>query len=271
MSSQRRGGGPRGRRSAKGPARPGRAGGQGGAAGRKGGAARGRADAAQSRRRPDDSAEPGRTDALAPQPPSAEATSGPRVFRLGVVPGATPGRWIDTWNRRMPGIPLELVPIAVATQREELETVDAALIRLPVARADDLHVIRLYDEVPVVVASAESHLMAADELTAEDLAGEVLITPGDDVLGPLDLPTQPPAFPPLETTADAVATAASGVGIVVLPMSLARLHHRRDAGHRPLVDGPASTVALAWRRDRTTPEVEAFVGIVRGRTENSSR
>jgi hypothetical protein len=30
-------------------------------------------------------------------------------------------------------------------------------------------------------------------------------------------------------------------------------------------------VALAWLRDRTTPDVEAFVGVVRGRTARSSR
>ena len=37
------------------------------------------------------------------------------------------------------------------------------------------------------------------------------------------------------------------------------------------VPGPTSTVALAWRREHTTPDVETFVGIVRGRTANSSR
>jgi DNA-binding transcriptional LysR family regulator len=71
--------------------------------------------------------------------------------------------------------------------------------------------------------------------------------------------------------ADAIATAATGTGIVIVPMSLARLHHRKDADHRPLVDGPVSTVALAWRRENTTPDVETFIGIVRGRTSNSSR
>lgn len=195
----------------------------------------------------------------------------PRTFRLGVVPGATPGKWVDTWKQRMPRIPLELVPIEFAAQRAAMNDVDAAIVRRPLDDADELHVIPLYDEVPVVVASAESHLMAADELTADDLVGEVLITPLDDVLGPLDLPTVAPDFPPLDTTADAVATAASGVGIVIVPMSLARLHQRKDAGYRPLADGPTSSVALAWPRDRTTEDVETFIGIVRGRTANSSR
>ncbi|MCK2024976.1 LysR family substrate-binding domain-containing protein [Microbacterium sp. SSW1-47] len=198
------------------------------------------------------------------------AAEEPRTFRLGAVPGATPGTWIDRWKQRLPDVPLELVPIEVAAQRSALDDLDAALVRLPLDDAS-LHVIPLYDEVPVVVAAADSHLMAADELTPDDLDGEVLIALSDDVWGGLALPgTTAARFAPLATS-DAIATAASGVGVVIVPMSLARLHHRKDADHRVLAGGPVSTVALAWRRDRTTPDVEAFVGIVRGRTANSSR
>ena len=197
--------------------------------------------------------------------------SQPRAFRLGVVPGATPGTWVDIWRERMPRVPIELVPISFAAQREALDEVDAALVRLPL-HDEALHLIRLYDEVPVVVASTDSHLMAADELEPADLAGEVLIVPNDAVFTGFEVPgTVAPAFAPLESTAEAIATAASGAGVVIVPMSLARLHHRRDAGYRPLREGPVSTVALAWLRERTTPEVETFVGIVRGRTANSSR
>ncbi|UJP10216.1 LysR substrate-binding domain-containing protein [Microbacterium sp. KUDC0406] len=195
----------------------------------------------------------------------------PRTFRLGAIPGATPGKWIDAWKSRMPHVTLELVPIEVAEERTALADLDAALVRLPIDRPDDLHVIRLYDELPVVVASDDSHLMAAETLTAADLDGEVLVTPLDDVLGPLALSTVAPRFAPVATTEDAIATVATGTGIVVVPMSLARLHHRKDADHRVLEGGPTSTVALAWPRERTTPDVEAFVGIVRGRTANSSR
>lgn len=202
----------------------------------------------------------------APEPESDE----PRTFRLGVVPGATPGKWIDAWKQRMPHVPVEIVPVEVADQREALDDLDAALVRLPLSD-ENLHIITLYDEVPVVVASIDSHLLAADELTIADLAGEIVMIPTDDPLRPIDVPgALSPSFAPL-TVAEAIVTAATGTGIVILPMSLARMHHRKDAGHRPLVDGPTSTVALAWRRDHTTPDVETFIGIVRGRTSNSSR
>jgi len=201
----------------------------------------------------------------------AAAPQEPRTFRLGAVPGATPGKWIDTWKRRMPHVTLELVPIEAAAQRAAIYELDAALVRLPLDD-DSLHLIPLYDETPVVVASIESHLFVADELDLSDLAGEVLITPLDDVLGPLDIPgIHAPNFAPLATTGDAIATAASGTGIVIVPMSLARMHQRKDADYRPLRGGPSSTVAIAWPRDHTTEDIETFVGIVRGRTANSSR
>lgn len=171
----------------------------------------------------------------------------------------------------MPHVQLELVPLSFADQRDRLDEVDLALVRLPLARTAPLHVIPLYDEVPVVVASTDSHLMAAESLTADDLTGEVLITPGDDVLGPLELPTERPRFATIETTESAIATVATGVGILVVPMSLARMYPRKDVDYRPLHGGPTSTVALAWDRERTTEDVEAFVGVVRGRTANSSR
>ena len=240
---------------------------------RRGGPATGSRGAAAASKRTDAVARRAPRPGTAPAPPATQPgaeASGP--FRLGAIPGATPGTWIDTWHERMPRSPLELVPLAVADQRRALDAdeVDAALVRLPIERRG-LSVIALYDEVPVVVVPAESHLTAADELTIADLAGEVVIVPRDDVLAVAVPGAAPAAFAPPETTAEAIATVAAGVGVVVVPMSLARLHRRRDAAYRPLADGPASTVALAWPADRTTPAVETFVGIVRGRTANSSR
>ena len=104
-----------------------------------------------------------------------------------------------------------------------------------------------------MVASADSHLTAVDELEPGDLVGEMLIAPQDDVLG-LTVPGAVTAsFAPPDDTEQAIATVAAGVGIVIVPMSLARLHRRKDAAYRPLRDVPVSTVALAWPTDRTTP------------------
>jgi len=199
----------------------------------------------------------------------------PGPFRLGAIEGATPGKWIDVWRERMPRVALELLPLTVADQRDALATasVDAAIVRLPIDRTG-LHVIELYEEVPVVVCAAQSHLTVAEELGYDDLAGEVIITPWHPPLR-VEVPgTSAPRFTPPESVGDAIAIAASGVGVVIVPMSLARLHHRKDADFRPLVGGPTSTVALAWPASAdgaNDPLVDAFIGIVRGRTTNSSR
>lgn len=246
--------------------RPARSGGRGtGASARRGAPTPGQR--AGSGRRADRTAPPRREPGAA-QPDTAAL--GP--FRLGAAPGATPGKWIDVWKQRMPGNPIDLVTVGFDDQAAALVRggVDAALVRLPVDRSG-LSVIPLYDETTVVVCGADSSLTAADELTLADLVGEVVIVPADDTLG-LEVPgTVAPAFPALATTEDAVATAATGVGIVLVPMSLARLHHRKDTAYRPVVDAPTSTVALAWPTEATTPLVETFIGIVRGRTANSSR
>ncbi|MGO2847650.1 MAG: LysR substrate-binding domain-containing protein [Microbacterium gubbeenense] len=194
------------------------------------------------------------------------------AFRLGAVPGATPGKWIRQWRLQRPHQRIELIEIAFDAQVEALTQglVDAAICRRPLAE-DGLHVIALYEETPVVVMSADSSLAAADELTPQDLDGEVLITPRDDVLGELGLPTEAPTFAAIDTTEDAIATAAAGAGIVVVPMSLARLHHRKDATYRPLVGAATSDVVLAWLLDRDAEDVQSFVGVTRGRTARSSR
>lgn len=205
--------------------------------------------------------------------PTAVVSAEPRIFRLGAVPGSTPGKWIRIWRQRFADVTLELVPLSAAAQRDALVAgqVDAAIVRLPIEK-DDLHVIALYDEIPVVVVSADSALSAGDELRPVDLAGEVLIVPADDVLevGPIE-GTETPRFDPPETTEDAIATVAAGVGVVIVPMSLARLHHRKDVVYRPFVDGPVAPVGFAWHADRQSPDVDAFIGIIRGRTANSSR
>lgn len=215
---------------------------------------------------------PGRDARRAPTPAETAPALPPGPFRLGAVAGTTPGKWIDAWRSRLPGVELELIPLDVADQRERLLSgeLDAALVRLPLRR-DDLHVIALYDEVPVVVCAADSHLTTAAELTVDDLAGEVVVRSRDAVIE-VEVPgAVAAAFAPPETTEDAIATVATGIGVTIVPMSLARLHHRKDVDYRPLPEGPVSTVALAWPSETPSALVDVFVGIVRGRTANSSR
>jgi hypothetical protein len=122
----------------------------------------------------------------------------------------------------------------------------------------------------VVVVPKDHALTAGDEVTVGDLADEEVFHPLDDVLEWTARPGLP-AFERPATTADAVQLVAAGTGLLVVPLSLARLYDRGDLTYRPVPDAPQSQVALAWPTDRTTDLVDDFIGIVRGRTANSSR
>ncbi|MGQ0483338.1 MAG: LysR family substrate-binding domain-containing protein [Pseudonocardia sp.] len=198
------------------------------------------------------------------------------LFRLAYVPGVTPGKWVRIWAERRPRVPLELV---AATTDEALAlirtgAVDAALVRLPIDRTG-LHTIPLYTETTVAVVPKEHVLTATEEAGVADLADEIVLHPRDDILvWPGDRPgrAEPidPAFAPA-TTAEAIELVAAGVGLLVVPQSLARLHHRRDLTYRPLADAPESGVGLTWPDAENTELMEELIGIVRGRTVNSSR
>lgn len=194
------------------------------------------------------------------------------AFRLAFVPGVTLDKWVRMWSERRPRVALELV----ATTTDEAVTliraraVDAALLRLPIDRTG-LHAIPLYAEISVAVVPKKHFVSMAEEAEVADLADEIVLHPRDEALAwPGNRPGRAATYVP-ETTAEAIELVAAGVGVLVVPQSLARLHHRRDLVYRPLIDAPQSTVGLAWPDGENTDSMEEFIGIVRGRTVNSSR
>lgn len=238
--------------------------------------------------------DPADPSTVEPEVAEPEAADGPALaedvdvdpdlprFRLAYVPGATPGKWAAVWRERLPDVHLSLVQLEAAAVLPALEAgeADAAIGRLPVDK-EVFSAIPLYEETSVVCVSRD-HLLAALEeeetVSTADIAGDPVWVPADDVLFaahpvPGVVPADPDGNPldPVPNTADAVATVAANVGVAVLPMSLARLHRRKDVTYRRLVDGPTAPVGLIWPTDRTTDLVEELIGIVRGRTVNSSR
>jgi len=190
------------------------------------------------------------------------------VFRIGFVTGATPDKWAGIWRERYPREPLELVPLTEDDQERRLRDgeIDLALVRLPVD-PEGLHRIRLYDEVPVVVAAKDHFVAAADEVSLADLVEEQLVRPHRSGWQP-SVPQLD--WPPM-TERQAVETVAAGTGVVLLPLSVARLYHRRDVVYRPVVDLESTTMALAWLVERDDERAQRFVGVVRGRTARSTR
>ena len=73
------------------------------------------------------------------------------------------------------------------------------------------------------------------------------------------------------TPAGAHHLVAAGHAVLVVPQSVARLHLRKGLTTRPVPDAPGSAVALAWLQASYDDLTEELIGIVRGRTANSSR
>lgn len=187
-------------------------------------------------------------------PESAElaSQSGRSAFVVAFVLGVTPAKWARVWGERMPRHPLTLLPASdtsAALAALVDGSADVALARLPL-EGTGLNSIALYVEKAVVVAPKGHAVESLDSVTLADLRDELV----------LDAP-----WP------SAVELVSANVGVAVMPQSVARALSRRDVVARPFADAPTTQIALVWRIDATTDLVEEFIGIVRGRTVNSSR
>ncbi len=197
-------------------------------------------------------------------------------FRVQFVPGVTPDKWLRTWAARLPDDAVEVELVEERDQLAGLRSGAASMcfVRLPVER-DGLHVIPLYLEDPVVVVAKDHAVAAFDEVDVSDLSGEGLLqdprtVPEWAAVADADLLERAGSLAPM-TARTAISVAAAGSGIVIVPLSVARLHHRKDVVHRPVTGVAQSQIGLAWRVDDEDPRIEAFIGVVRGRTERSTR
>lgn len=176
------------------------------------------------------------------------------ALTIAFVPGVTVTKWSRLWEQRRPDTPLVFAPTPESEQTAALGDggADVSFVRLPIGAHDELSVIRLYSEVVVAVLPEDHPLAEADSVTLDDLAGFTL----HDNQGPLR---------------EAIELVAAGVGALVVPHALARQHNRKGVVARQVTDAEETWIAIAWLADNTTPDIEEFVGIVRGRSANSSR
>jgi DNA-binding transcriptional LysR family regulator len=198
------------------------------------------------------------------------------ALRVGFETGVTPDKWARVWAERMPRRPLDLQPLrgrdGIALVRAD--ELDMCFVRLPVDRAG-LHLIPLYDEQPVVVVGKENPVAAYDEIDVSELADEHLLQDPEDVPAWRDVAAEVAngtRYPvPQMGLREAVESVAAHAGILILPMSVARLHHRKDVVAVPVTGVPATRIGLAWLIDNEDERVQTFIGVVRGRSANSTR
>lgn len=190
-------------------------------------------------------------EAAEPEP----VDDGGERLRVGFVPGVTVTKWERIWADRFPDIRLHLVNVPMAEQESALRAgrVDMCFVRLPIDR-EGMNAIPLYREVPVVVVPKDHPISLFDQVSTADLADERMQDAAD-----------------LDDAAMTMELVAAVSGAAIVPHSIARLHHRKDLVYRTMTDVPETEIALAWPAASTGDLVEEFVGVVRGRSANSSR
>lgn len=134
-------------------------------------------------------------------------SSGSRRASHRLRAGVTLTKWTTIWLDRFAATPLHVLEVTEQDQRKALDQrlVDLCFVRLPIG-TEGLHLIPMYDEVPVAWVSKE-HPITAFEGTLADLAAETVLTSVDS---------------------DSVNRVALETAVLLVPMSVARSHSRRD-------------------------------------------
>ncbi|MDO5617293.1 LysR substrate-binding domain-containing protein [Kocuria sp.] len=234
-------------------------------------------------------------DQVADSPDRPEHSDVPDVptLRVGYETGMMPAKWFDRWRDRIPGARLVETELTPTTWSEHIGgTQDVALIRLPAhpkPGSQDLAGLRghyraipAYQELQVAVLPADHELTLLDELTIADLTDERLVHELTDLPEYRASPTgagtddDGAPLPPLEARSyeDVIEYVAAGIGLAVVPMSIARFFHRKDLTYRAVTDVPGIDVVVVWPQDlpeETEAMVQDLVGVVRGRKKDSSR
>lgn len=186
------------------------------------------------------------------------------MLTIAFVTGTEPGKWFARFRRRTTHGPLTTLdshdPVALLTTG----AADLALARLPDQRIDArFHVVSLYREARGVAVPRESLFAEAGEtLRAADIAEE-----------PLNYRIAEDAGLDYEALAAALQVVAANVGVAVAPRPVLKVMSRRQVVPLELDDDtvPQTSIALVWPREQDSDAIQDFVGIAKGRTENSSR
>lgn len=188
------------------------------------------------------------------------------ALRVGFIPGVEPDVFARRWHTDPKRPELQLVPLDARAPEEALAcgAVDMVFARLPwnsaprpagpILEREDIHAVPLWEERPVAVIAKDNPLSLSEELAESDLEGEHQFS-----------------LEECGGAKGAVATVAAGNGYAVMPMSLARLHARKDVTHRPLAEREGTRIVLAWPKSADDDVRQEFQGVVRGRTARSSR
>ena len=232
------------------------------------------------------------------------------AFVVGVTPSKWARIWGERMARplELRPLPRDAALAALADGSAHVALVRLADDGLAqVALPAEFSAIALYTENAVVIAPKDHPVTAFESLTLADLAGEKVLGEallgeavlggavrseaglggavrseaelggallGEAVLGRALLGEAVRGEAGGDTEPDwagLISLVAANVGVAIMPQPVARALSRRDVVATPITATLETRIALVWVTARQIPETEEFIGIVRGRTANSSR
>jgi DNA-binding transcriptional LysR family regulator len=193
------------------------------------------------------------------------------AYWMDVTPLILAAKWL---NQRQPGIRLDIrmmsVPLLVTGLKEE--RFDAALVRPPLAEPS-LRYEELIKEPFVVALPHNHHLSGRKRISVGALAEEPFILFPRDVVPHFhdqavklcrDAGFVPNVRDEVDSADLVLRLVAAGVGISLVPASTGRGVNQSGVVFRPLRPSPPLLcTAIAWRRDNTSPALDAFVQMLR--------
>ena len=175
--------------------------------------------------------------------------------------GALAARVARRLAGRTPAIGVELTVAGrgVASDALDRGEVSAAILTTP-APARFVTAARFHVSVDQLAVPLGHALEPRATIVPDDLAGQVLLTPGSRAWAGLPGRSRMVADDDFAAALDLVA---AGAGVLPIPQLLARTIRRDDLRFVPLEAGDLRiTYALAWARERVTPELMALVQAV---------
>lgn len=193
-----------------------------------------------------------------------------RMLTISFVTGTEPGKWFKRYEE-LSGTCLSALP----STNPLAEPADLALMRLPDTRVDEsFHVVRLYEEalgvaVPKDSVYAEMFAATGEAVDRKELRDEIVNFDFFDCVEAAG-ETEGDAIEQLRT---ALQVVAANVGVAYGPLPLLRALSKKQVVAAPLeASAVAPTeIALVWKKERDSEEVQDFVGVAKGRTVRSSR
>ncbi len=186
-----------------------------------------------------------------------EVARGARHLAVGFAPGLSVAGVVQAFRASSPEVEVDLVRLNWYEQSEALVDgrIDVGYLRRPF---DDrgVHSVAVGEEGAVVLAPGSHRLASRESVTVSDLLGETVLDGERRHTG---------------TVEEKLELVAAGLGVAVLPVSVASSYTARDVACVRVIDAPVHELCVSLLSTRRQPHVRLFFQTAVERLTLSSR